>query len=74
MSGQFAKMMWYVQTSACSFVIHHQEIVNHGGDQVWRTIESHIRLVHVNTSQALKVRYISIYLRDIHYLYIALLL
>lgn len=34
-----------------------QEVINRDTDgHKWQTIKSHIRLVHVNTSQALKVK------------------
>jgi len=37
------------------FCFHQQDIVNPDGSNMWKTIHSQVRLIHVNTSQAVKV-------------------
>ena len=38
-----------------SCVFYQQEIINPDSSNVWKTIHSQVRLIHVNTSQAVKV-------------------
>ena len=41
-----------------SCVFQRQEIINPDGSNVWKTIHSQVRLIHVNTSQAVKVGFL----------------
>ena len=38
-----------------SCVFYQQEIINPDSTNVWKTIHSQVRLIHTNTSQAVKV-------------------
>lgn len=55
MSTEFAIVCRWITNCLLLFYHHQQEIINPDSSNVWKTIHSQVRLIHVNTSQAVKV-------------------
>ena len=55
MPAEFAIVCDWIADCLLSFYYHQQEIINPDSSNVWKTIHSQVRLIHVNTSQAVKV-------------------
>ena len=55
MSTAFAIVCDWITDCLLSIYYHQQEIINPDSSNVWKTIHSQVRLIHVNTSQAVKV-------------------